>query len=101
LTILRANEYDYLARDVMTSSGFIASIEMEIDGCSGQAWYGYEWAYAGLVFDLIGALYSHISVGDPPTAWIFAAIGLILVTGSYFLYRKKMESPANLAHAAR
>jgi hypothetical protein len=25
-----------------------------------------EWAYAGLVFDLTGALYSHISVGDSP-----------------------------------
>jgi len=23
-----------------------------------------EWAYAGLVIDLVGALYSHISVGD-------------------------------------
>lgn len=47
-----------------------------------------EWAYAGLVFDLIGALYSHISVGDPPSAWIFAIIGLVLVSGSYVLYRK-------------
>lgn len=59
-----------------------------------------EWAYAGLVFDLIGALYSHISVGDPPTAWIFAAIGLILVTGSYLLYRKKIgTTTANLSDA--
>ena len=24
-----------------------------------------EWAYAGLVFDLTGALHSHLSVGDP------------------------------------
>ena len=24
-----------------------------------------EWAYAGLIFDLAGALYSHLSVGDP------------------------------------
>jgi uncharacterized membrane protein YphA (DoxX/SURF4 family) len=29
-----------------------------------------EWAYAGLVFDLIGAFYSHVSVGDPPSVWI-------------------------------
>ncbi len=47
-----------------------------------------EWAYAGLVFDLIGALYSHISVGDPPTAWVMPGIGLILVAGSYSLYRQ-------------
>jgi hypothetical protein len=27
-----------------------------------------EWAYAGLVFDLTGALHSHLSVGDPASA---------------------------------
>lgn len=47
-----------------------------------------EWAYAGLVFDLVGALYSHIVVGDPASAWTFALIGLLLVLGSYFLYHK-------------
>jgi uncharacterized membrane protein YphA (DoxX/SURF4 family) len=47
-----------------------------------------EWAYAGLVFDLIGALYSHLSIGDPPAAWAGAVIGLVLVTGSYTLYRR-------------
>jgi LPXTG-motif cell wall-anchored protein len=50
-----------------------------------------EWAYAGLVFDLIGALYSHISVGDSFHDWIFAIIGLLLVSGSYFLYRKRQS----------
>jgi uncharacterized membrane protein YhaH (DUF805 family) len=45
-----------------------------------------EWAYAGLVFDLVGALYSHISVGDSPSQWIFPILGLTLVSGSYFLY---------------
>lgn len=44
-----------------------------------------EWAYAGLVFDLTGALYSHLSVGDPAGVWMFAVIGLILVSGSYLL----------------
>jgi uncharacterized membrane protein YphA (DoxX/SURF4 family) len=42
-----------------------------------------EWAYAGLIFDLTGALYSHLSVGDPMTVWVFAVIGLVLVGGSY------------------
>jgi hypothetical protein len=46
-----------------------------------------EWAYAGLVFDLIGALYSHLAVGDGPSAWGFPIIGLVLVMGSYFLQR--------------
>src|SRR5215510_9491751 len=50
-----------------------------------------EWAYAGLVFDLVGAFYSHISVGDTFGAWIFPIIALLLVSGSYFFYRKKQS----------
>ncbi|MGE0815516.1 MAG: DoxX family protein [Vicinamibacterales bacterium] len=44
-----------------------------------------EWAYAGLVFDLLGALYSHLSIGDPPGIWIAPTVGLVLVGGSYIL----------------
>src|SRR5688500_15662009 len=33
-----------------------------------------EWAYAGFVFDLIAAMYSHISVGDSPSQWMPAII---------------------------
>ncbi len=47
-----------------------------------------EWAYAGLTFDLIGAFYSHLSVGDPASSWVFPVIALALVLGSYFLYHK-------------
>src|SRR5262245_13180686 len=50
-----------------------------------------EWAYAGLVFDLIGAFYSHISVGDTFSTWIFPIIALFLVSGSYFFYRRKQR----------
>ena len=50
-----------------------------------------EWAYAGLVFDLLGAFYSHISVRDRPADWLFAIIGLALVMTSYVLYRGKMN----------
>jgi hypothetical protein len=50
-----------------------------------------EWAYAGLVFDITGALYSHISVGDPAGVWVFAVIALILVFGSYFLYHESLK----------
>ena len=49
-----------------------------------------EWAYAGLVFDLLGAIYSHISVGDT-SAWIIPLVGLLLVAGSYACYRKKTD----------
>jgi hypothetical protein len=50
-----------------------------------------EWAYAGLVFDLIGAFYSHISVGDSVAIWILPMIGLLLVISSYVLYQRKKE----------
>jgi uncharacterized membrane protein YphA (DoxX/SURF4 family) len=55
-----------------------------------------EWAYAGLVFDLMGALYSHLSVGDPPSAWVFPVFGLLLVGGSYLVrqWRRNEESHA-------
>jgi hypothetical protein len=49
-----------------------------------------EWAYAGLVFDLTGALYSHISVGDSPGDLAFPVIGLLLVIGSYLFYLRKL-----------
>jgi len=48
-----------------------------------------EWAYAGLTFDLSGALYSHVSVGDPSSAWVVPIIGLLLVGGSYLLRPEK------------
>lgn len=54
-----------------------------------------EWAYAGLVFDLVGALYSHIAVGDPPGSWVFPIIGLLLVFGSYLFHRKRLNQQAN------
>ncbi|HEX6124690.1 MAG TPA: DoxX family protein [Pyrinomonadaceae bacterium] len=53
-----------------------------------------EWAYAGLVIDLIGALYSHLSVGDPAVFFIVPAVALALVFGSYFLYRRVYMNPA-------
>lgn len=47
-----------------------------------------EWAYAGLAFDLIGAFYSHLSVGDGLGMLIMPLIGLALVFCSYFTYHK-------------
>lgn len=44
-----------------------------------------EWAYAGLVFDVTGALYSHLSVGDGPNVWMPALLSLILISASYYL----------------
>jgi len=48
-----------------------------------------EWAFAGLLFDVTGALYSHLSVGDPASGWTPAAVAVVLVTGSYVAYRMR------------
>jgi hypothetical protein len=50
-----------------------------------------EWAYAGLVFDITGALYSHLSVGDPVSLWGFALVALVLVGGSYVAGRLRKQ----------
>ena len=49
-----------------------------------------EWAFAGLTFDVSGALYSSLSVGDPPSGWAPAVVALLLVGGSYVAYRMRM-----------
>jgi DoxX-like protein len=49
-----------------------------------------EWAFAGLTFDVSGALYSHLSVGDPATAWAPAVVALVLVTSAYAAHRTRL-----------
>ena len=44
-----------------------------------------EWAYAGLAFDLAGALYSHIANGDAASEAVPAAVLLGLTLTSYLL----------------
>jgi uncharacterized membrane protein YphA (DoxX/SURF4 family) len=54
-----------------------------------------EWAYAGFVIDLTGAMYSIIAVGD---SWVFFIIGYILIAGSYVFYHKKRNA-VSLSHS--
>jgi len=56
-----------------------------------------EWAYAGLVIDLVGATYSIISVGEPASAWGFMALPLFLAAGSYIFYHKKERKKSALS----
>ena len=53
-----------------------------------------EWAYAGFVFDLAGAMYSSIAVGDPASDWMFLFIGFILIGCSYYFHHKKLKETA-------
>lgn len=52
-----------------------------------------EWAYAGLAFDFSGALYSHLSVGDPMSAWWGLLVGAALLIGSYSYYTRMTPAP--------
>jgi len=51
-----------------------------------------EWAYAGLVFDLTGAAYSSISVGDPFSGWVFVLLPLGVLACSYIFYHKLQKN---------
>ncbi|MCE6990117.1 DoxX family protein [Dyadobacter sp. CY323] len=48
-----------------------------------------EWAYAGLTYDVFGALYSHLAFGDGVQMWGGLIVGLVLIAASYFYYHKK------------
>jgi hypothetical protein len=50
-----------------------------------------EWAYAGFTFDLVGAIFAGLVVGDPISQSLPIFIGLIFVFGSYIYYHKKMR----------
>ena len=50
-----------------------------------------EWAYAGLVFDLVGAMYSTTAVAGQLDAFgvVFMTVIIGMAFASYFLYHKK------------
>jgi hypothetical protein len=53
-----------------------------------------EWAYAGFAINLVSALIAHLSVGDGPEAWGWAA-GIGVLWGlSYFFWRSLRATPA-------
>jgi hypothetical protein len=42
-----------------------------------------EWAYAGFAFNLVGAVSSHVFVGDPASEFVPPAVLLLVGTASY------------------
>jgi hypothetical protein len=53
-----------------------------------------EWAYAGFAITLASALIAHLSVGDGPDAWGWAAATSVLWACSYVLWRRVHAIPA-------
>ncbi len=54
-----------------------------------------EWVYAGFAFDLGSALIAHVSVGDGPQAWGWAAATGVLWGLSYVFWRRLQATPAS------
>ena len=56
-----------------------------------------EWAYAGFVFDFVGAIWSHVAVQGVGRSAAVVLVPLALVTVSYVSYRKleKEQSPGS------
>jgi hypothetical protein len=50
-----------------------------------------EWAYAGLMIDLIGATYSIMSIGAPVPNYAFMILPVGLGILSYIWYHKKLK----------
>ena len=56
-----------------------------------------EWAYAGFAITLGSALIAHLSVGDGPDAWGWAAGTGVLWALSYVLWRRVQEARSRIA----
>jgi len=52
-----------------------------------------EWVYAGFAIVLGSALIAHLSVGDGPEAWGWAAATAVLWVLSYVLWRRRLVTP--------
>ena len=51
-----------------------------------------EWAYAGLMIDLIGAMYSLFSIDPSPKGWMGMLGPIVLGVISYIYYHKKLKT---------
>jgi hypothetical protein len=67
-------------------------------------WRIKEWAYAGLAFDVLGAIYAFISIGSPVTEWAAMFVFVLLIAGSYYfhlrLQKEKQTENLNVSTSA-
>lgn len=54
-----------------------------------------EWAYAGLLFDLVGAIYSFLALGTPVTSVLPMFIFVGFAFASYYFYHKRLRMQSN------
>ena len=62
----------------------------------------WKWAYVGFAINSIGAVYSHVVVGDAFAQWWGAALALVLSSASFslFLLTNQREPSGSLSSAS-
>jgi len=50
-----------------------------------------EWAYAGLTFDVVGAIYSQIVTGQSFSTFLFPLMAIFFIGCSYYLYTLRLR----------
>jgi hypothetical protein len=63
---------------------------------SGYSFTLKEWAYAGFTINLIGAVISHMAIGDPASELIAPTFALAIVVVSYVSWKRSLA--ANVDH---
>ncbi len=51
-----------------------------------------EWAYSGLMFDLVAAIYSLISVGNGFLQWGFLLLPMLFCVLSYYFHHQRLSA---------
>jgi hypothetical protein len=71
---------DYLLKILGTAKliGVISLVQTRFSGLK-------EWAYAGFTINLIGAIWSHLAMGQ---AFITPLVGFLILMGSYILWKQ-------------
>jgi DoxX-like protein len=60
-----------------------------------------EWAYAGFTFDVAGAIFSILAVGDPPSHVAIPLYALAMLQLSYFASRRRERSESSSSIVAQ
>jgi len=73
---------------------------MKIIGCIAILVPGFprlkEWAYAGLAYDLGGAVVAHIAAGRPAGEWAGLVLPIGLLAASYILHHQTKGTPSTI-----
>ncbi|HEV3222013.1 MAG TPA: DoxX family protein [Puia sp.] len=87
VAMMKHIEYPYSVLTLLSIAKILGVIAILVPGFPRLK----EWAYAGFTFDLVGAIYASLAVGDPVSQSLPIVLGLVFVFGSYIFYHKKMK----------